>query len=174
MKFQFGVPNEEFIKNLKTNAAVLRVFNSHSRPVEILKTLIVDSDINPLYKFCIEVLKMEPEYSKELIEQEYGTSLRIARMASQWSKYEKNKHLYPNLQYKPSNDIIPNKKLDRLYGIIRSVDDPFWNIYYPPNYVGDESSVEQTEDEITPLPLDVPLPDEGFRFNAGKPETFNK
>lgn len=172
MKFQFGIPNEEFIKNLKTNPSVLRVFNSHSNPDEILKILIVDIDIKPLYKFCIEVSKIEPEYSKELIEQEYDTSLRIARMASKWPNYEKIKHLYPNLQYKPSMDIIPNKKLDVLYGIIRSVDDPFWNIYYPPNYIGDESYVEPTDHAITTLPFNIPLPDEGFRFNVGKPETF--
>lgn len=52
------------------------------------------------------------------------------------------------------------KVLDR---IIRPLTDSFWNIYLPPNFIGDGSSFRVIPyGDITELPLDLPIVDKDF------------
>lgn len=83
--------------------------------------------------FKREVLKLNPTYNQNYLQAEFQTALQAGKLASQWGEYERNKKLFPNLKYKSQEDDRVREEHERLNGIIKPVDDPFWNSYYPPN-----------------------------------------
>ena len=150
---------------LKTNPFVLSQFSEHNNPDVVIGLLFQDDGhLKPKYKFVLQVLRIDSTYSKEKIEIEYDTATRAASMAYQWHRYIKNKHLFPNLKYRCSDD----SRFLSLNDVIIPVDSSFWDLYYPLNCYGCQDNVESTDDEITPIPEGCIMPDEGFRFNVGK------
>lgn len=169
VKIEYGTPNYEFLKQLQTNTAVFAMFKSHASMKE-MAALLKDADGNLRSKtdFIKESLKIDAKYRVNNLEAEYDTGVRQARMASQWQKFQKNKHLYPNLKYLLTKASKPDEKHLQFVGIIRPVDDAFWGTHYPPNRWRCQCSVEQTDDEASDIPDNLPPVAAEFAFNSGK------
>lgn len=122
--------------------------------------------------FKREVLKLNPNYNQNYLQAEFQTALQAGKMANQWGEYERNKKLFPNLKYKSQEDDRVREEHERLNGIIKPVDDPFWNSYYPPNgwrcrcYVV-QTAEDSTEDKNMPKIEEKDVKPE-FRNNIGK------
>ncbi|MBN2892484.1 MAG: hypothetical protein JXL97_11500, partial [Bacteroidales bacterium] len=58
----------------------------------------------------------------------------------------------------------------RLYGVIKNVDDSFWNTWLPPSDWGCKCSVQQRRNDTgsNPVPDDILLPPKNMRNNTGK------
>lgn len=122
--------------------------------------------------FKREVLKLNPTYNQNYLQAEFQTALQAGKLASQWGEYERNKKLFPNLKYKSQEDDRVREEHERLNGIIKPVDDPFWNSYYPPNGWRCRCYVVQTAEDSTEE-KDMPKIEEKdvkleFRNNVGK------
>jgi SPP1 gp7 family putative phage head morphogenesis protein len=118
-------------------------------------------------EFRTEVRKKHEQYNQNYLDAEYATANRSAAAVRDWAQFQKNKSAYPNLKYctMEDDDVRPEHQI--LNGIIKPVDDPFWDRYYPPNGFRCRCFVEatdETEDE-TPPP-DMPL-DYRFTHNPG-------
>lgn len=63
----------------------------------------------------------------------YDSNLRAARAAGQWERAQRTKAVLPFFEYNlgPSENHRPLHEAKR--GLILSVDDPFWDAWYPPN-----------------------------------------
>ena len=168
-KVEYGTPNYEFLKQLQINTAVFAAFKNHSS-VKEMTALLKDKDGNLRSRedFKTEALKIDKNYRTTRLETEYDTAVRTARMAANWQKIEKNKKLYPNLKYMLTKAAKPDEKHKQYVGIIRPVDDSFWNAHYPPNRWRCQCSVEQVDDDVTDIPNDLPPVPKDFAFNAGK------
>lgn len=59
------------------------------------------------------------------------------------------------------------KVLDKL---VLPINDPFWDMYLPPNYLGDNCQVKVSDKEVTTIPPNLPLVDRRFQIN--RHETF--
>jgi hypothetical protein len=135
-----------------------------------MAALLKDADGNLRSKedFKKEALKIDAKYRGDHLDTEYDTAVRQARMASKWQKFQKNKHLYPNLIYLHTKAANPDKIHLTYVGIIRPVDDPFWDTRYPPSRWKCQCDVDQTDEVETDIPGNLPDVPEEFAFNSGK------
>ncbi len=99
---------------------------------------------------------------------ELQASTAAAQAAESWQVFERRKYLYPNLKYLTAHDERVRESHRVLADVVRPVNDPFWDVYYPPNGWGCRCKVIQTDEEVTPggnVDFDPP---KGFRGNVGK------
>lgn len=102
----------------------------------------------------------------------YETNLQSSYMAGRWKAQEENKDDRPYLQYIAILDSKTRPSHRALNGVIKKVDDPFWNSFYPPNgYSCRCRTRELTEEQYrkaTKKQTPDVKPDEGFDSNPGK------
>jgi SPP1 gp7 family putative phage head morphogenesis protein len=105
----------------------------------------------------------------------FNQAIKSARASAEWKDIQDTKEIFPYLRYVTMQDDAVRDEHSALDGIVRHVDDPFWDEYYPPNGWGCRCGKEQlTEEEANGDPglkRDVP-PDsnvkEEFKRNVGK------
>jgi SPP1 gp7 family putative phage head morphogenesis protein len=130
-----------------------------------------EGNIRSFNDFKIEALKISGAYNSRYLKTEYDTAIGSAQMAAKWADIEQNKAAAPMLQYDTVGDgrVRPAHRL--LNGIIRPVDDAFWQVYYPPNGWRCRCDVRQllggtpTPAHTIVTPDDVP---EMFKTNLAK------
>lgn len=166
---EYGTPNYEFLKQLQTNTAVFSMFKMHAS-MKDMAALLKDENGNVRSKadFIKEALKVDNKYRTQNLDAEYDTAVRQARMASKWQKFQKNKHLYPSLIYLHTKAANPDPVHLTYVGIIRPVDDPFWDTHYPPSRWRCQCDVDPTDAEDTDIPSNLPPIPADFAFNSGK------
>lgn len=102
---------------------------------------------------------------------EYDTAIAGAQMAGKWQQIKQEEGLFPLLQFDAVIDKNTTHLCRSLDGVIRPVNDPFWDEYYPPNHFGCRSTVRQLDDG-DPTPVDqIEYPEkmpELFKVNLGK------
>lgn len=82
---------------------------------------------------------------------EYQTAVAGAQMAAKWNEIQKNKDIYPLLEFDAVEDDHTSALCRSLDGVIRPVDDAFWMQFYPPNHYNCRSTVKQLrKGEVTP------------------------
>ena len=83
-----------------------------------------------------------------------------AQMIALWNKIQAEKNIFPLLQFDAVLDKGTTNLCKSLDGVIRPVDDPFWQIYFPLNHWGCRSTVRQlrhgTVTDITKINEDAP------------------
>ena len=117
--------------------------------------------------FQKEALKLNDEYNRNYLKTEYQTAQHAAAQAEKWAKYEDQKGLYPNLQYKTAKDDRVRDDHDDKLDIIKPVDDAFWDRWYPPNGWKCRCYAVQTNKAIT-KGTPPGNPTMGFHNNVGK------
>lgn len=73
----------------------------------------------------------------------YRQNLMSSYAAGKWEGIDKNKEAFPFLEYVDVGDERVRHEHRMLSGIIKPVDDPFWNQYAPPNGFGCRCDVRQ-------------------------------
>lgn len=123
----------------------------------------------------------------------YNTNMGSSLMAGKWAKIQATKEAFPYLQYDAVNDGLTRELHLSWDGIVRPVDDSFWDTHYPLNGYGcrcNARQLSQTQLDREGLSVSPPPPinmtprtntrtgeyygetpegiDTGFGFNAGK------
>lgn len=113
---------------------------------------------------------VDAKYNVNWLRTEYVHTVRSARAAQQWHKLQADKDLYPYLEYMPSTAAEPRGEHQKLYGVIKPVDDPFWDTWLPPNDWGCRCSVQQVraDNSTRPVPDDIKQPPATMRNNPGR------
>ena len=110
------------------------------------------------------------KYNNAWLKTEYNLAVNSSTMAARWVDFEKNKADMPFLQYSSVGDGNVRPEHQVLNGIIRKVDDSFWNTHYPPNGWNCRCDVRQLAtsyaQETVGLP-DIVIPSM-FRTNLAK------
>lgn len=109
-------------------------------------------------------------YNNNWMRTEYVHTVRSARAAKNWQRYEADKDLYPYLEYTPSTAAEPRNEHKRLYGVTKPLDDPFWDMWMPPSDWGCKCGVQQRRNDAnaTEPPKDIKKPPAAMRNNPGK------
>ena len=159
----------EVINELKTNTAVFSAFKNHAQSKE-LSALLVDKKGKQRSwgEFKKEALKVDAKYNQLHLGAEFNYATRAARSAKQWQDFENTKHLYPNLEYLKSRSGTPRESHEKFYGIIKPIDDSFWNHTLPPNGWGCKCSVRKSREEPTAKDIEPIEPTPGLPGNSGK------
>lgn len=166
-----GKPSAEVIEMRKNifrfsgakNAAMLERIN---------QLLTEGGKVKPWNRFKNDVLKLNKSYNVNYLQAEWQTAVEAGRKAQIWKDYQANKERFPNLVYRTQEDDRVREEHDRLKNIVKPIDDPFWDSFYPPNGWRCRCYTVQTAEDPTPdekLPeiteKDVRLE---FRNNVGK------
>ena len=112
-------------------------------------------------------LAMNEEFNSRHLQTEVNTFQRTNAQAEKWNKYQEQKDLYPNLQYKTAKDDRVRDDHEAVDDIIKPVEDKFWDKWYPPNGWNCRCYVVQTD---KPATSGTPAgnPTLGFQNNPGK------
>jgi SPP1 gp7 family putative phage head morphogenesis protein len=113
--------------------------------------------------------KLLNRHNVRYLRAELQASTAAAQAAESWAVFESRAYLYPNLRYETAGDERVRQSHRSLDGVIRPVNHPFWDMYYPPNGWGCRCKVVQTDEEATTTGEGVDFePAKGFRGNVGK------
>lgn len=134
-----------------------------------LNFLLKDEKGNPrtYADFKKEAAKMNLDFNQNYLRTEVKTFNRAGAQSKKWAKYEDQKGVYPNLQYKTAKDARVREEHADLHNVIKPVDDPFWDKWYPLNGWNCRCYTVQTRegaDKGTP----EGNPTLGFHNNVGK------
>jgi SPP1 gp7 family putative phage head morphogenesis protein len=125
-------------------------------------------------EFKRKVDVVHKKYNRNYLQAEYQTAKRSAQASRQWKGFEANKELFPNLKYMTIADDKVREDHTKLHGVIKAVNDPFWDTHYPPNGWRCRCYVKPTTEAATNQKTTT-QPDKGFGLNVGKTnEVFNQ
>ena len=136
-----------------------------------LNSLLTDNGkLREWADFKKEALALNQNYNRNYLQAEYQTARQAGHHARNWQGYFKDSDLFPNLEYKTTGDALVRQEHAALNGIIKPVNDPFWDQYYPPNGWRCRCYVQQTDSSTTPDQKIPPSQDvkPEFKVNVGK------
>jgi hypothetical protein len=148
----------EFTQRLKRNAARFAGYKSAWQTAQ-LKSAKPEA-----------YAKINKAYNNLWMRSEYVHTVRSARTAQNYRKYLEDADIYPYLEYMPSKSAEPRADHKKLYGIIKPIEDSFWDTYMPPIDWGCKCSVAQRRRDTgsAELPDDAPKSPAAMRNNPGK------
>ena len=155
---------------LRDNVFIFSSAKQYQQVRQMSSFLTENGQIVPFNEFKKKVEPIYVDYNKNYLNAEYNSAIAQSRTASQWIGFEKDKGLFPYLQYQTAGDGRVRPEHASLDNIIKKVNDPFWSSFMPPNGWNwrckviqlDEGDVTDTKNLVVEN-----VPDE-FRFNAGK------
>jgi SPP1 gp7 family putative phage head morphogenesis protein len=111
------------------------------------------------------------DFTGAWLKSEYNFAVASSQMAEKWQRFESRKEAIPFLQYETVGDDRVRPAHRELEGVVKEVDDPFWDLYYPPNgwncrcTVRGLADATVTPDEKINYPEEMP---DLFKINFGK------
>lgn len=166
LSLKYNIDNAAFIHELRTNVNVFSAFKAHNQCKDMAALLYDENGkIVPEAKWRKEALKISDHQNKTWLKTERNTTLRRARFASDFKKFDEKKHLYPNLRWLESTAGTPRTDHVRFYNMVRPVTDPIWTIHYPGDEWNCKCGIEQTKDAETDVPTELPEPTPGLDKN---------
>lgn len=118
-------------------------------------------------QFEKKVMEVHETFNRTYLQAEHQTAKRSGQAARQWAEYQADKDLFPNLEYIIIGDDRVREEHERLGGIIRPVDDVFWDKHYPPNGYRCRCSARPTDKQATGKPPKIDI-HPAFQTNVGK------
>jgi hypothetical protein len=80
---------------------------------------------------------------------EYNTAIARARTARQFTLFNEDTDLYPNLKWLPSRSANPREEHAAFYGLVLPKNDPFWNNNQPGNLWNCKCDWEETDEKAS-------------------------
>ena len=103
--------------------------------VKDTQNLILDAagNLRPFTDFRKDALKIFDKYNENWLRTEFETTVAGAQSAVQWQDIQRDKKTLPLLQYRTAGDNRVRPLHAAWDGIVKPVDDPFWDTRSPPN-----------------------------------------
>lgn len=158
------------VENLKNNVYVFSGFKTYETLKKATELLLDENDkIKNFDKFKKDIQTLNKNYNDFYLRSEYNHAIGSAQMVSIWQNITENQDDY-DLQYDAVNDKRTRLTHLQLDGIIKPVNDVFWNTYYPPNAWNCRCTVRLVPKgtKSKPIPEDFAGIDEMFRGNTAK------
>lgn len=165
----YDVQDFDTVKQLNENVGVFSAFKSYRMNNE-MKTNLTDDKGNKrsFDEFLKEYNKVDSKYNINYLRAEYNIAQKQSAAANQWQDFKRDSNLYPNLKYMPSRSAEPRESHKQYYGVIKPIDDAFWDTATPPLDWGCSCWVTNTDEGADDRAVEAPLPIDGVSGNAGK------
>ena len=126
-------PDFEMLANLTKNVYQFSAAKNYQE-LKDFTTAIADGDrIRSFAEYQTACNDINAKYNGSWLLTEYNQAIASSQMAGKWADFEANKKDMPMLKYQTIGDGNVRDSHARLDGIVKHIDDPFWNSYYPPN-----------------------------------------
>ena len=175
VKISYDNPNYNFLNDINRNLyrfAGAKTFQELSTFNDMLKG--EDGKVVPFSEFRSKIeeyrtaaLGIDEQYNRNWLYSEYQNAVNSGLGAKRWDEFQQMADIFPNLEYRTAGDSQVRPEHAILNGVIKPINDPFWDIYYPPNDWGCRCRARPTADGPTDKTPEIEIPDL-FRNNVGK------
>ena len=108
-------------------------------------------NLRPFTEFRKDALKIFDKYNENWLRTEFETTVANAQSAVQWQDIQKDKKTLPLLKYQTAGDDRVRPLHAAWDGIVKPVDDPFWDTRSPQNDFGCRCILIQLEEGEEPI-----------------------
>ncbi len=164
-----------FQTELSTNVFLFSSAKTFNFVLSTRGLIYEEGRIIPLNEFKKRAKQNYELYNDTWLEAEYNTTLGTAQNAGHWHTMTNNRGAGQYLKYDAILDMQTSDICRPLDGIVRHMDDPFWNTHMSPNHYNCRCTVQQVQGpetnstEVIEATQKVdPLMNEVFKTNAGK------
>lgn len=165
----YDLVDASMVLQLQNNVAVFSAFKSYRETSEMRVNLYNEDGSKKTWpQFLKESKSIDEKYRVQWLKAEYELAQKQARSADNWMQFERDKDVYPNLEFIASSSVEINPEHVKYYGRIYPLDHPFWDYGLPPIKYGCKCSVRQTRQASNASSGDLPEPIRGVAGNAGK------
>lgn len=174
----FGTVNDPFsiyatkFEQLRKSVYVFSAAKQYSQVREMSKYITKANERASFTEFKKLANVTFDTYNENYLRTEFDTAIGEAQNARQWMDIQKDKEVFPYLQYNTQQDALVRQEHAAIDGVVKRADSPFWDNYMPLNgwncrcFVTQLEEAEETDtSEIDINPKDFP---ELFRHNPGK------
>lgn len=162
--------DKDFQQQLRHSNEVFSAFKVH-RAQNDMAARLLDSDgvLKPFNQWLKDVLPIASHQCGAWLKTEYDTAVIRAHQAADWQQFRRESDVLPNLKWMPSTSLHPCREHRRYWGIIRPINDKFWNEHRPGDRWNCKCSLSSTDESVTPVPAndDVSKPQPGLSDNPG-------
>lgn len=119
------------LRNLEQNCYQFSAAKNYQELRDITNAMKdADGNLRSFKDFKDAANKISYQYNQNWLQTEYNTAIAGGQMASRWVDFEQNKG---DLQYITAGDDRVREEHALLDGVVKPIDDDFWDTYYPPN-----------------------------------------
>lgn len=163
----YSGPDYAMREALKRNVwkfSVAKNDNDNKRLSNLL--LKEDGNLRPWNEFKREALKVVGT-SNRYLKTEYDTIVAGAQMSRLWQEIQRDKHIFPFVQF----DVVWDKRTSDickpLHKVIMKVEDPRLAYYFPPNHFNCRTTVRKLRNGVPTENVELPEIPEAFMNNVG-------
>lgn len=161
----------EMLNNLERNVYQFSAAKNYQELQQLTQLLTDESgQLRPFNDFRAEAEKVFKTFNEDYLSTEYGTAVNSAMQASRWVDYTKNAKAMPYLRYVTAGDSRVRDSHKSLDGVVKRIDDTFWDTYYPPNGYNCRCTTTQTgqSKETAESAITYPRVSPMFKTNLAK------
>lgn len=164
----FTADDEKMVDIIRENVFVFSGFKTEKQIKDAAALLLDDNGKPRLWPdFKAKALELDHTYNTQYLSAEYNHAVASSQMASKWLGFKNLQDDFPNLVYQTAGDDRVRPSHVALDGIVKPMDDTFWNTNYPPNGWNCRCDVDATDAALssnTPNVSNDPM----FNNNVGK------
>lgn len=171
-EIDWNTPDFETLEKLTQNVYQFAAAKNYHELRDLTDAIRDGDKIRSFEEFQEAAQPIIGKYNQKWLRTEYNQAVAAAQSGARWNDFQRGKKDMPYLQYQCVMDGNTRPEHARLHGVIKRMDDGFWDEYMPPNGWGCRceaiqlpgSSYEETADSAIEYP---PVP-EMFKVNFGK------
>ncbi len=154
---------------MKNNLSIFSGAKTFQNVLELTaNTFDASGNVIPRNEFKKIGLAINDQYNINWLATEQQASFRQSQSVDDWKEVQEDKETFPFLRYSTVGDARVRQDHAEQNGVVKRIDDPFWDTWFPPNDWNCRCIVIQLEDaKVTPGKLpenDSPV----FGTNVGK------
>lgn len=155
----FDSPDWQALKHLQENIFHFSAAKNYTQLRQLSQALLNEKgQLRTFSEFKEAAHEINQEHVGRWLKAEYEQAVTASQMAATWTKIKEDEKELPLLKFDAVDDNRTTPVCKDLDGVVRPINDTFWQIYYPPNHWGCRSDVQQlahgkitpTENIITP------------------------
>ena len=169
---EYNSPDWETLGKITENVYSFSAAKNYHELRDMTDALRDGDRIRSFEEFRQAVEDIDAKYNGNWLRTEYNQAMAASQCGARWNEFKRNAKAMPMLQYQAVMDSNTREDHAKLNGVRKRVDDPFWDIYMPPNGWGcrceviqlPSSAAKETPSEKI-IPPAVP---KMFQVNFGK------
>ena len=142
--------DNDFIRQLKTNADVFAAFKTHRMGRDIASRLLDDQgNVKSFEQFRTDTAGIVDHHVNSWLRTEYDTAIKRAHRVAEMRQFISEADVFPNIEWLPSTAVNPRESHMPFYHHIWAADDPFWEHHKPGDEWGCQCHWASTDEPTT-------------------------
>jgi SPP1 gp7 family putative phage head morphogenesis protein len=168
----FDTIDTDTLRHLQENVWYFSAAKNYQELLSLQNALKDGSRIRSFNEFERIARQLDDTYNSRWLRAEHRHAIAASQAAARWNDFVRDKDDVQNLRYEAVMDMNTRPEHADLNGVVKPVDDPFWDTFMPPNGHGCRCEAVQaagSKYKVTPdKNIRKPSVSELFRRNFGK------